>query len=137
MALYKEITQEDGVVTNYHRILFMQLTINRQNSIAVLSYVNGDIREREKDCEITNPYQKSVTYECAYDPNMSIESAYEYLKTLPIFEGAEDIIEQIPTTSETTGSEEPNVEPNVEPTKTTETIESEVTTDGGELGETV
>lgn len=93
MALYKEIRQNDGVITNYHRILFLTQTVNRQNSIAVLSYVDNTTRVREDETtEIeTRPYQKSVTYETAYDENMTVASAYEYLKTLPQFEGAEDV----------------------------------------------
>lgn len=91
MALYKAIKQDDGVVTNYHRILFIQTTVNRQNSIAVLSYVDSDIRENEKEHVVTQPYQKSITYETAYDPTMTIETAYKYLKNLPQFECAEDV----------------------------------------------
>lgn len=91
MALYKEIRQDDGVVTKYHRILYLHLTTNRQNSIAVLSYVDGESREDEKGAVLTQPYQKAVTYETAYDPAMSIEDAYDYLKTLPLYEGATDI----------------------------------------------
>ena len=48
MALYKEIMQDDGVVTCYHRILYHQTTPNRQTSIAVLSYVNDRKLERPK-----------------------------------------------------------------------------------------
>lgn len=91
MALYKEIKQSDGVVTKYHRILFLTQTVNRQNSIAVLSYVDNDSRESEKNDIMNQPYQKSVTYETTYDGNMTIESAYEFLKSLPQFEGAENI----------------------------------------------
>lgn len=85
MALYKSIKQNDGVTTSYHRILFIQQMINHHNSIAVVSYVDAETRE------LTQPYQKSTTYELGYDPYMTIESAYGYLKTLPQFEGAEDI----------------------------------------------
>ena len=91
MALYKEILQDDGVTTKYHRILFVQTTVNRQNSIAVLSYVDDTSRENEKEAVIAQPYVKSVTYETAYDEAMTISSAYDYLKTLPEFEGATDI----------------------------------------------
>lgn len=91
MALYKEIRQEDGVTTKYHRILFIQITTNRQNSIAVLSYVDDDSRSAEQTDILTSPYQKSITYETDYDENMTIEKAYDYLKTLPEFEGATDI----------------------------------------------
>ena len=91
MALYKEIKQNDGVTTKYHRILFIQQTINRHNSIAVLSYVDDESRESEKGNVMAQPYQKSVTYERTYDPDMTIETAYEWLKTLPQFEGATDV----------------------------------------------
>lgn len=91
MALYKEIKQSDGVTTKYHRILFLTKTVNRQNSIAVLSYVDEESRNNESTGEMTQPYQKSITYETTYDPNMTVESAYEWLKTLKIFEGATDI----------------------------------------------
>lgn len=91
MALYKEIRQDDGVTTSYHRILYMTQTVNRQNSIAVVSYVDDSSRESEKENVMSQPYQKAVTYETTYDENMTIEMAYAYLKTLPQFEGATDI----------------------------------------------
>ena len=90
MALYKEIRQEDGVRTTYHRIMFLQQTVNRQNSIAVLSYTDEEARMLEQN-DSYRPYRKSVTYEVDYDPTMTIDKAYEYLKTLDIFVGAEDI----------------------------------------------
>lgn len=91
MALFKSIRQPDGVTTNYHRILFIQTTVNRHNSIAVLSYVDSDARDGEKEASIRQPYVKSITYEIAYDESMTVQAAYEYLKTRPEFEGAEDI----------------------------------------------
>lgn len=91
MALYKEIRQSDGVTTKYHRILYVMTTVNRQNSIAVLSYVDDESRTAEIDHTMEQPYQKSITYETDYNPSMTIEDAYEFLKTLPQFEGAEDI----------------------------------------------
>lgn len=90
MGLYKPIEQEDGVVTNYHRILFLTQTVKRQNSIAVMSYVSKEAREKEQAGDY-NPYKRSITYETDYDETMTIKSAYEYLKTLPEFEGAEDV----------------------------------------------
>jgi len=90
MALYKSIRQDDGVTTNYHRILYLHTTTNCQNSIAVLSYVDDSSREDEKANVVAQPYQKAITYETAYDPTMNISTAYDWLKTLPQFEGAED-----------------------------------------------
>lgn len=91
MALYKEIRQDDGVTTKYHRILYLTATVNRQNSIAVLSYVDELSRADEQADILAQPYQKAITYETAYDPTMTIEKAYDYLKTLPQFEGATDV----------------------------------------------
>lgn len=90
MALYKSIKQPDGVPTNYHRIAFIQITTNHQNSIAVFSYVDEESRRRIRSAE-NQPYCVSTTYETDYSPNMTVELAYEYLKTLPEFEGATDI----------------------------------------------
>ena len=81
MALFKEIKQPDGVITEYHRILFLQTTVNQQNSIAVLSKKNNSNR----------PYMRSKTYETDYDPDMTIEEAYEFLKTLQEFKDAENV----------------------------------------------
>lgn len=91
MALFKEIKQDDGVTTKYHRILYITVTTNRQNSIAVLSYVDDESRSNEKDHVMSQPYKQAITYETAYDPSMTVETAYDFLKTLPEFEGATDI----------------------------------------------
>ena len=91
MALKKEIRQNDGVLTTYHRILFIQSTVNQQTSIAVLSYVDKTGREMEEgECP---PYKSAITYETDYDESMTIKKAYGYLKTLPEFEGAEDVLD--------------------------------------------
>ena len=91
MALKKSIRQDDGVTTSYHRILQIIQTVNRQTSISVLSYVDEIARDDEKTWVIQQPYSKSITYETAYDENMTVDKAYDWLKTLPQFEGAEDI----------------------------------------------
>lgn len=91
MALLKKITQKDGVVTNYHRILYIQNTINRQTSIAVASYTTEECRIEEEKGNIEYPYMQATTYETEYDPDMDAKKAYEYLQTLEDFEGAESI----------------------------------------------
>lgn len=90
MAIRKDIIQSDGVVTSYHRILFVQTTVNRQTSIAVISYISDEAREMEKESTEVQPYCRSITYETEYSESMTIEDAYNYLKTLTPFEGAED-----------------------------------------------
>lgn len=89
MALQKSIRQEDGVTTEYHRILYIMQTLNRYTSVAVLSYVDSGSRATENaNCR---PYQKAATYEFDYVDNLTPEAAYNLLKNLPDFEGAEDV----------------------------------------------
>lgn len=85
MALKKTIRQNDGVTTEYHRILFLQQMVNSHTSIAVVSHIDADLRA------VPGSYQQAITYETNYDENMTIKSAYEYLKTLSEFEGALDV----------------------------------------------
>ena len=92
MALYKEIRQEDGVTTKYHRILYLTQTVNSHNSIAVVSYVDEESRKNDIPSEGENrPYRKAITYEMEYDESMTIEKAYDWLKTQAGFEGAENV----------------------------------------------
>jgi len=49
MALYKEVIQDDGVSTYYHRIISMRHQINSHIDIAVVSYVNADSRARDPE----------------------------------------------------------------------------------------
>lgn len=90
MALRKAITNEDGVTTNYHRIFYVQNMTNSHVSIAVLSLVSDEVREEQKAGEIEHPYTHSVTYETEEVSEMTTSEAYNWLKTLPTFEGAED-----------------------------------------------
>lgn len=89
MALLKQITQNDRVITSYHRILLIQSVVNSHTSISVLSYVDQDSRNIEPT--ESRVYKSCITYEMEYVENMTIEDAYAYLKTLPEFVGAEDI----------------------------------------------
>jgi hypothetical protein len=50
-----------------------------------------ELNRDEKTNTINQPYQRSVTYETDYDAEMTVESAYDYLKTLPQFDGAIDV----------------------------------------------
>lgn len=48
-------------------------------------------RVDEQENVMTQPYRKAMTYETDYDESMTVEKAYEYLKTLPVFVDAEDV----------------------------------------------
>lgn len=93
MALQKEIRQDDDVTTTYHRIAYIDSMINSHISIAVFSYINAE--SRDKKIGGTNPYVAAKTYETEYQENMTIREAYAFLKTLPEFEGAVDILDDI------------------------------------------
>lgn len=67
--------------------------INSHCSISVISLISEKIRKKQLAGEIQQPYQKIVTYETEKFSDLSIKEAYEYLKTLPEFEGAEDVFE--------------------------------------------
>ena len=94
MALSKRITEDSGVVMNYHRITDLHITTNGQNVINVSSYTSKAKRAEEKKCEESgnwdgfNAYIQCRTYITDYDQNMTIDKAYEHLKTLPDFDGA-------------------------------------------------
>ena len=89
MALRKNIQQDDGVTTDYHRILYIQITPRQQNYIAVVSYVDNEARTTESS-EVM-PYRRAVTYEVEYDENMTVTTAYKRLKKLPEFADAADV----------------------------------------------
>lgn len=102
MALKKQITAPNGIVTEYHRIAMVKIDINQQNTILIHSYLSETGRQIEKDYAsglyrdsdeglINWPYVDSRYINCEYDGNMTIEKAYDWLKTLPEFEGAENI----------------------------------------------
>lgn len=103
MALLKTIKQPDGVTTTYHRILFVDSMINSHVSVVVLSYI--DEEGRNNDSPDSRAYKVSTTYELDYVKNMTVEKAYRYLKTLPEFEGATDVLDDIDGTDEVSGEE--------------------------------
>lgn len=94
MALKKQIELDNGVVTNYHRIVSINKITNISNIIEVASYTNEQKREEEKEA-ITNGTEMNVFIStqyinAEYDENITIENTYEYLKTLEQFKEAED-----------------------------------------------
>ena len=113
MALNKEVTLDNGIVLNYHRIVSLNVITNITNIIEVASYVSEEQREKEQEYqglqkksaageEITkeeqeildkgiNIYIETRYVNTNYDEKMSVKSAYEYLKTLPEFNTATDV----------------------------------------------
>ena len=98
MALLKKIELENGIVTNYHRIVSLNSIVNNQNIIEVASYINQNKRKEEKEYYDSDDENKSMNvfidtryYNTDYDKNMSVKTAYNYLKSLDEFKDAEDV----------------------------------------------
>ena len=102
MAIKIQVTADNGVVTEYHRIALMSIDVNQQNTILVHSYLRESGRQIEKDYAaglyrdldegmMKFPYVSAEYIHTDYDPNMNIQAAYAYLKALPKFAGAEDV----------------------------------------------
>ena len=112
MAIEKEIELENGIVLNYHRISSLNKITNMSNNLEINSYINDNQREKERhyqdlqkrsaNNEILSEEEQeelekgiNVLVEAEfisipYDEEMTIEDAYEYLKTIEKYEDAED-----------------------------------------------
>lgn len=114
MGLLKPIMAPLGIPLEYHRITNIMIFTNVQNVINVSSYFTKEQRDEEleglgiemeknrlladgvpidalpEDNAYKSPYIEGSDYILPYDQYMTIESAYDYLKTLPEFEGAID-----------------------------------------------
>lgn len=104
MALQKQIELENGVILNYHRITSLNKITNISNNIEISSYTNENQRLKEKayqELQIKQINGEELTEEekvqlekgidvfiyteyinTPYDENMTIENAYDYLKTI-------------------------------------------------------
>lgn len=113
MALQKQIELENGVILNYHRITSLNKITNISNTIEVSSYTNEKQREKEKmyqELQIKQANGEELTEEekvqlekgidvfiyteyinTPYDENMTIENAYDFLKSLDEYVEAIDI----------------------------------------------
>jgi len=99
MALSKKIGLGNGVVVNYHRVVRVDTITNVQNVIEVCSYTSKSKREEERDAiaagEPFNVYTSTAWHVAPYDQFMTVEGAYEWLKSnVPDFEGASDVLEE-------------------------------------------
>lgn len=101
MALNKKIEQENGVTTNYHRIVSIREVVNQETIIEVASYTSEEKRTEEQQAlEIsrkggeypqTDIYISTDNIVKEYsEKDGNIEDAYDYIKTLDKFKGAKD-----------------------------------------------
>ena len=94
MAILKAIELENGVTVNYHRITSVNTITNHGSIIEVSSYTNEAKRNEEKDAqpgEQINVFINTNFINVEYDKNLNVDSAYDYIKKLPLFQGATDI----------------------------------------------
>ena len=113
MALQKQIELDNGVVLNYHRITSLTKITNLNNIIEVSSYKSKYQRDKEQKYQLAqkkysnneeltteeqellekgiNVFIDTDYISIPYDEEMSIESAYEYLKATEKYKEAEDI----------------------------------------------
>ena len=97
MALEKTIILSNGVPMNYHRISEIKNIVNRNTQLEIISYVNQEQRNREKNYEIRyadDIYKVVSQIKIEYNDKLDIKSAYEYLKTTEKYQNAEDIFEE-------------------------------------------
>lgn len=94
MGLIKPIELPSGVVTNYHRIVSMNVITNVHNVIEIASYTSQEKRNEEKKAIANgighNVFISTKYISADYNQNMTIQSTYNWLKTLPDFEGSVD-----------------------------------------------
>lgn len=99
MALKKKVTAKNGVPLEYHRVTLVTIDVNNRITVLTHSYLSEEARQIEKDyaagliegTDVQFPY---VDYEYRpreYEDGMTVEKAYEWLKTLPEFADAEDV----------------------------------------------
>lgn len=97
MALKKEIILDNGVPTNYHRVVSINKITNVGNIIEVASYTSEEKREEERTYYESKKTDKSMNVftnteyiSKEYDENEGIQEIYEYLKTLDKYKNAEN-----------------------------------------------
>lgn len=101
MGLKKQITLNNGIVVNYHRIISLNKITNQYNVIELGSYLSQEARQEEQNKLETgletqeavpmNIFIESNYLTIPYDEQMTIEQAYDYLKNLDDFKGAIDV----------------------------------------------
>lgn len=102
MAIKIQTIADNGITTEYHRVALVSIDVNQQNTILVHSYLSESGRQIEKDYAaglyndldegmMKFPYVSVEYIHTEYNPEMTVSKAYDYLKTLPQFEGAEDV----------------------------------------------
>lgn len=93
MALKKQIELENGIITNYHRIVSINKITNSSIIIEVASYTSELKRqeELEKEGKEMNVFIDTTFLNKEYNETETIKDLYNYLKTTEKFADAEDV----------------------------------------------
>lgn len=85
MAIIKNITLDNGVIVDYHRVVSVNNVTNISSIIEVASYTGKSKREEEKQAIMNakpmNVFIHSNYLSVPYNPELNVNSAYEYLKS--------------------------------------------------------
>ena len=99
MAISKDETLPNGVPLSYWRIVSLTCVVNQQSVIELAGYVSQEAREQEQEA-IVDPTQGCDVYietryiAVDYDPELSVNRAYELVKAMEEFDGATDVWEK-------------------------------------------
>lgn len=99
MAIEKPIILDNGVTVTYFRVTSLTVVVNVQSIIELTGYISADKRAEEQESIIdpdgspANVFVDTRFINIDYDPFMSVAKAYDYVKSLPEFQGAEDVID--------------------------------------------
>ena len=99
MAIEKPIILDNGVTVTYFRVTSLTVVVNVQSIIELTGYTSADKRAEERESIIdpegspANVFVDTRIISIDYDPFMSVAKAYDYVKSLPEFQGAEDVID--------------------------------------------
>ncbi len=93
MALQKAITLDNGIIVKYHRIVNTNILVNNSITIEVGSYIDATQRNKEKQNtnDEVNIFINTTFIDMPYKESITIEEAYDYLKTLDMFKDATDV----------------------------------------------
>ena len=85
MALKKNITLDNGITVNYHRIVSINKITNNSNIVEIASYTSEDKRKEEQEAiqngERMNVFIHTTYINKEYNESETIEDIYAYLKT--------------------------------------------------------
>ena len=97
MALIKSVSLNSGITTSYHRIVSVNNITNSKSIIEVASYLSKEKRLCEKEALQNNKSMNIFIHTeyviKDYTPELNVNTAYAYLKTLEKFISSTDDIE--------------------------------------------